>query len=648
MQAIIFFLSLVASLGYFLFQIGRRFRLTKFGRPDHRNDHPRERLVFFLKQVFLQRNLKSYPLSALFHSFIMWGFLILSLSSIDMAWFGLFHTPIPFIGTNSGFLLMRDTFIVLAMIGVIGFTSRRLFFKPNWLHNSTKAYMILVLIFVVILSEFFYLTIAAKMGESPLPASSWLVLFLSNQLFLNVNSLPILAKLFWWMHFLLIFSFLIIIPRSKHLHLIFAPLNVYWHSRAPKGALLSVDLDLEKEQTCGVKTVEDFTWKQLFDTFSCVKCGYCHGQCPAEQSKEWLKPKRINGRIRSYMEEEGFRTGVKGKPPTKVVGDLFHLDFISSCTTCGGCNNACPVSIDHLSKIIDMRRTIVSEKDMLSPNAIRVFEGVEEYGNPWGKERHLINNNWAKEMQIPTMMERPDAEYLFFVGCQGNFDESAQRVAVAFAKILQAAGIDFALLGESEWCCGETVRRMGNELLFQKTVRKNIASFNVLGVKKILTTCPHCFNTLKNEYPQFGGSYEVIPHSVFLADLLGKGKLRITQEINKKITYHDPCYLSHYSGFCGEPREVLAALPGIDLIEMPRREEKSFCCGAGGGRFWESRNSKNPIAINRVNETLATGADLIVTSCPYCNTTFKEETQRRELNKDVSTLDIAELVSACI
>lgn len=628
MQATIFFVLFGASLGYFLYQIYRRFRLTQFGRPDYRNDHPRERLAFLMKQVFLQRNLKDYPLSALFHSFIMWGFIVLTLSSIDMAWFGLFQTHIPFIGTNPGFLFVRDTLIILAMIGVIGFFSRRLFFKPNWLHNSTNAYMILVLIFAIILSELLYLIVRAQIGESP--------------------SLPILAEFFWWMHFLLIFSFFYIIPRSKHLHLIFAPLNVYWHSRAPKGALLSVDLDLEKEQTCGVKTVEDFTWKQLFDTYSCVKCGYCHGQCPSEQSKEWLKPKRINGRIRAYMEEEGFQSGAKGKPPVKVVGNLFHLDFISSCTICGGCNNACPVSIDHISKIIDMRRTIVSEKEKLSPEAIQVFQGVDEYGNPWGKERILSNNNWAKKMEIPSVLEKPEAEYLFFVGCQGNFDESAQKVAVAFAKILQAVGIDFALLGEREWCCGETVRRMGNELLFQKTVRKNITTFNELGVKKILTTCPHCFNTLKNEYPQFGGSYEVIPHSVFLADLLRKGKLKISKEQSKKITFHDPCYLSHFNGYCTEPRDVLAAVPGIDLIEMPRRKEKSFCCGAGGGRFWESRNTKNPITMNRVNETLATGADLIVTSCPYCNTILKEEIQRRESNEEVSTIDIAELVSTNI
>lgn len=635
MEATIFFVLFVPSFSYFLYQIYRRFRLTQFGKPDNRNDYPRERLSFFLKRVFLQRNLKGYPLSAIFHSFVMWGFLILSLSSIDMAWFGLFHTQIPFIGTNPGFLFLRDTLIVLAMIGVIGFISRRLFFKPSWLHNSTNAYLILALILGIILSELLFLMIEAQVGGDHL-------------LFRNGQVLPLLAKLFWWIHFLLIFSFFYIIPRSKHLHLVFAPLNVYWHSRAPKGALLSADLDLDKEQTCGVKTVEDFTWKQLFDTFSCVKCGYCHGQCPAEQSKEWLKPKRINGRIRSYMEEERFQKDAKGKPALNVVGDMFHLDFILSCTTCGGCNNVCPVSIDHISKIIDMRRTIVSEKHMLSPQAKQVFEGVEKYGNPWGEKRLLTNYNWAINLKIPTVMERPEAEYLFFVGCQGSLDKSAQNVAVAFAKILRAADIDFALLGKKEWCCGETVRRMGNELLFQKTVRKNIARLNDLGVKKIITTCPHCFNTFKNEYPQFGGSYEVIPHSVFLSDLLHKGSLSISQEQNKKITYHDSCYLSHYSGHYKEPREVLAALPGIDLIEMPRTKEKSFCCGAGGGRFWESRNSKNPITMNRVQEALATDADLIVTSCPYCNTTLKEEIQRRELNKDVSTLDIAELVLVCI
>jgi Fe-S oxidoreductase/nitrate reductase gamma subunit len=644
MEAILFGTLLGTSLSYFLYQIYRRFRLTQFGRPDKRNDHPFERLSFFIKRVLLQRNLRGYPLSALFHTFIMWGFFILTLSSMDTAWNYFFHSKIPFIGTNPGFLFIRDTVLLLALLGVLGFLFRRLFFKPEWLHNSKNAYLILILILAILLSELLYLTLTAESVQSPIE-KSWLFKAINNALFLKELNSTLLLKFSFWVHFLLIFSFFYIIPRSKHLHLIFAPFNVYWHSRVPKGALISVELDIEKEQTCGVKTVEDFTWKQLFDTFSCVKCGYCHGQCPAEQSKEWLKPKRINGRIRSFMEEEGFKGNTEGKPPIKVVGDLFHLDFIQSCTTCGGCNNACPVSIDHLSKIIDMRRTIVSEKIDVSPEAQRVFESVERYGNPQGKERIPENFSWAKDMKIPTLMEKPEAEYLLFIGCQGTLDSSSQNAAIAFSKVLQAAKVDFAILGKYEWCCGETVRRMGNERLFQKTVRKNIDYLNGFGIKKIITTCPHCYNTFKNEYPEFGGSYEVIPHSVFLANLLCQNNLCISQEQNWKIAYHDPCYLSHYNDIYNEPREVLSAVPGINLIEMPRAKEKSFCCGSGGGRFWEKTNSQNPITKNRFQETLATGAQLIVTSCPYCKTTFKEEIHRRELSQDVRTLDIAELVS---
>nr|MDA8228195.1 (Fe-S)-binding protein [Desulfitobacterium hafniense] len=509
--------------------------------------------------------------------------------------------------------------------------------------------------------------------------------------FFNNNTLIVLMELFWWVHFLLLFSFFYIIPRSKHLHLVFAPFNVYWHSMKPKGALLPVDLDREKEQTCGVKTVEDFTWKQLFDAFSCVKCGRCHGRCPSEQSGEFLKPKRINGRLRTYMEENGSlvlrnrsrKTVMSGQTSTveignteeivktdemvnidviattseKVAGGMFHYDFIWSCTTCGGCNEACPVAIDHISKIIDMRRNIVSEKVNIPVEIKQVFEGIENCGNPYGKARQDIEYTWAQELKIPTLSEKPDAEYLFFVGCQATFDESARKAAVAFARILQSSGIDFAILGEKEWCCGETVRRMGNELLFQKTVIKNIASLDVLGVKKIVTTCPHCFNTLKNEYPQFGGYYEVIPHSVLLADLLRKGVLETIPEYSKgrlkteegpykNVTYHDPCYLSHFNGFYSEPREILSVVPGLNLVEMPRTKEKSFCCGAGGGRFWTKAKPENPISRNRVQEALVTGADLIITSCPYCNTTLKEETQQRERDKDIITIDIAEFLES--
>lgn len=644
MEAALFGILLGASFSYFLYQIYKRFGLTRVGRLEYRSDYPFERLTFLIRRVILQKNLKGYPFSALFHSFMMWGFPILSFSSLDMAWQVIFHSNLPFIGVSPVFLFLRDTMILLALFGVLGFLFRRSFFKPEWLHNSKNAYMILLLILSIVFSELSYLTLSVKIEKAPL-TGSWLINTLSNNNFLDSLGSPMLLKFLWWGHFLLIFSFFYIIPRSKHLHLIFAPFNVYWHSLTPKGALISVDLDLTKEQAYGVKTVEDFTWKQLFDTFSCVKCGYCHGQCPSEQSKEWLKPKRINGRIRSYLEEKGFKPNPVDKSIPKVVGDLFHLDFIQSCTTCGGCNNACPVSIDHLSKIIDMRRTIVSEKVKLSSDAIKVFEGIEQYGNPWGQKRLPSYFSWAKDMKVFTLMEKPNPEYLLFMGCQATFEDSARKAAITFAEILQTAQVDFVLQGESEWCCGETVRRMGNEHLFQRTVKKNIATLNRLGIKKIITTCPHCYNTFQNEYSEFGGSYEVIPHSVLLANLLHQGILTLSNDQNQKITYHDPCYLSHHNDIYDEPRNVLSKIPGIQIIEMPRTKEKSFCCGSGGGRFWDKTGSQNPITKNRFDEILATETELIVTSCPYCSATFNEEIRCRELVEDVKAIDISELVS---
>lgn len=653
MRIFIFFSLFFISVGYFCYEVFLRYRYTKLGKPESRTDNPLRRWRHLYESLILQRN-RDYPILGVFHGFIMWGFVFLLLSTFEMATSGLFQTHLPLLGNSSLYLFLRDTFIFFVMIGVIGFGLRRMFFKPNWLHNSFTAYGILLLIFAIVFSELIYAATQVSLGEHLFPGGAWFVLIVSKQLsYFSTNVLQMIKEFSWWFHFLAIFSFLFIIPLTKHLHLAFAPFNVYWASLKPKGSIFPVSLDQEKEQTCGVKTIEDFTSKQLFDAFSCVKCGRCHGYCPSEQSGERVKPKKINGRLRSEMEEKGrmlLNANNTDLPlvSSKIVGELFHNDFIWGCTTCGGCNEVCPVSVDHLSKFIDMRRAIISENKDIPPKMKEVFINIEKFGNPLGIERHNLALNWIKELKLPTFMENPGAEYLFFIGCQATFDKSSQKAAVAFAKILQTAGVNFAVLDEREWCCGETVRRMGNELLFQKTVTKNIADWNTLGIKKIITTCPHCFNTFKNEYSQFGGDYEVIPHTVFLANLLREGKLTTLHGKDSKITYHDPCYLGRYNDIYNEPRIMISAISGTTLTEMPRSKEISFCCGAGGGRFWTREIEENPISINRFHQVLDTGAEIIITSCPYCHTIFQDEILKNNLNENIITMDIAEFIQSCL
>jgi len=645
MRVIIFFSLLIISLSYFSFQIYRRICYIRLGKPEDCSDHRLERLKYFFQAVFLQKRIAEYPLSGIFHGFIMWGFIVLIFSSLDMASIALFKAKISFL-EHPWFLFLRDLFILLVLIGVIGFTVRRLLlklFKQNWFHSSFRTYVILILIFFIFFSELLYLTIYAILIERSLPGA-WLVVTFSNGFsFPGAPALPILMEISWWFHYLMIFSFLFIIPKTKHLHLVFAPFNIYWRSMRTKGSLHPVSPAETGEQACGVNIVNDFTWKQLLDTFSCVLCGRCHRECPSERSKEWLKPKRLNGFIRTYLEEEGPEL-LKNKPSIKMAGDLFRYDFIWSCTTCGGCNEACPVSVDHLSKIIDMRRSIVSEEKHIPPAMKEFFNNIEQSGNPFGKPRkpgHGYIGTGA--LGIPGISEKPDAEYLFFVGCQGTFDEPTQEAAAAFAKIMQLAGVDFAILGEEEWCCGETARRMGNETLFQKTARRNISSWKEYSIKKIITLCPHCFNTFKNEYPQFGGNYDVIPHAVFLADLLRQGRIQITRPRHIAVTYHDACYLGRYNDIYEQPRKVLEAVPGVRLTEMSRNKKGSFCCGAGGGRFWTRSEKENPISINRVKEALATEASMVITACPYCRTIFEEKIERQEPG-DMAVLDIAEFL----
>jgi len=612
MKIFIFFFLTIFSAGYFVLAVNKRYRIIKSGRPISRSDRPHERWRYFCTQVLWQKKIRDFPIVGISHLFFMWGFLVLLVSSLEMVMTGLFHVQIPIIGNNTIYLFIRDTAIILVIVGVFGCLLRRVINKPKWLANNTMAFVILLLILVIVISELLFNTIYTTQGTNiSISGASWLVLATSKLLKdLNINTGYRALEIVWWTHFLAMFSFLVIIPRSKHLHLVFAPFNTYWHSLDPKGALLLIQLAEEKGQTYGVNKFEDFTWKQLLDVYSCVKCGRCNNRCPAQQSGEPTKPKKVNGTVRKHLEH---------KTKKKTIGEIFEKEFIWGCTTCGGCVEACPVSCEHTSKFIDMRRYIVSSDENIPIEIKQVFKGIENYGTPWGLScNQSIGYARIKELGLPTLTENPKAEYLYFVGCTAYYNETALKAAVAFAKILKSAGVNFAILGEDEGCCGETVRRMGNELLFQTMAKKNITLLGNLGVKKIITTCPHCFNTLQNEYIQFGGDYEVIPHVAFLENLLVSGKIKPINSQTGIVTYHDSCYLGRYNGVYNQPREVLKAIPGVSLTEMSRTKESSFCCGAGGGRFWMNAETENAISINRTHEVLATGAKVLCTSCPYC------------------------------
>ena len=677
LNVFIFSLMALTSVGYFICEVIRRYRFTQLGRRENRHNRPVERWKYFFTNVVAQRKVREYPVFGLFHLFIVIGFLVLLVGMPNMAKEGLFNTNIHYIGDNYYFLFIKDFCNALIIIGVLGAATRRTVRKPEWLKNSVADFVKLGLILTIVLTEVGFHGIRFALGQdlNMIPAAP--LAFASSQFFVSINevTLCVVMSIFWWTHFQAVFSLCFIIPNSSHLHLVFAPFNAYWHTLAPKGALSKIQQTSGKcKAVIGANYMEDFTWKQLFDVYSCVKCGRCNGQCPGQLSGEPLKPRAINGRLRKHIEaraplllkgtasravtqqELGTKTDKANKTDKKANGDkfkknlaggLFKQNFIWSCTTCGACLEACPVSIEHIPKLIDMRRYLVLTAGNSSEGMKQVFAGIAGQGNPWGYSRK-DGLPWAKELFVPTIQENPPAEYLYFAGCAATFDAAAQKTAAAFVRLLQAANVNFAILGNSEWCCGDTARRMGNEILFEKTVYANIDTWNKLGIKKIITTCPHCFNTLKNKYPQYGGEFEVLHHADFLAGLLLEGKLVPTQSFAKVVVFHDPCYLGRYNDVFSPPREVIKAAPGTQLAEMPRSKQRAFCCGAGGGRIWTMPTADNLITGTRIKEAVAIGAEVIGTACPFCKMVFSEVVKLEGFHNQIKVLDIAEILASSL
>ncbi len=662
METVIFFALLIISGGFFSYEVYRRYLYTKLGRLEDRSDHPFRRFIFVLSKLFYHERIMQKPIFGILHFFILWGFLVLLAGTVNMAEEYLFDSRITFVADSPAYLLVKDILVILISISCVGFLLRRTIFKPKWLKNTPIAFVIVVLILVIAISEAMFHGVRIALGEGAnlagaAPISSAIADWFAN---MDMHSVEKLGTLFFWSHYLAVFALFFIIPSSKHLHLVFTPFNLYWHKLEPKGSLRKITLKGEEPVVYGAENVEDFTWKQLLDAYACVKCGRCDEVCPSHQSGEAHKPKRLNGRLRKQIDKrsplimkyralpEASRYSKATEDERKILkkvisGDVFEDEFIWNCTTCGVCVEVCPIFIEHTARLFEMRRYIVSAQQNVPETVSKACAGIEQQGNPWGIEPGNIHD-WVRELGAPTLNENPGAQWLYFVGCAGLYDDQARKTTTALIKLLKQAGVDFAVWGYDQRCCGDTARRMGNERLYQKIAQDNIAAWNSKGVKKIITACPHCFNTLKNEYPQFGAAYEVMHYSALLADLMKKGSLKPVNYLDKIVTYHDPCYLGRYNDIFNEPREIIMAIPGVRLAEMPRFRNRSFCCGAGGGRAWTKEKSDNAITKSRTGEAVATGAEVVCTACPYCLTAFSEELLAQEHKNDVVVMDIAEIL----
>jgi Fe-S oxidoreductase len=684
---LLFLLIAVTGITLFAIRAGELITLLVKARREDRTDHIDDRIGQFFLVVLGQSGVLRDPIPGIAHFFTFWGFIIISLGLLNLMLQG-FGLTLPILGDSHAFAALVDLFIIFVAIALCVFAFRRAVIRPkqlfSFLHGPWDGLIILGLIFLILITivlvEIF--EYAASGGAAWSLFGLWFGPSVSG---LGTETDLILFRIFWFTHMIIFFSFLVYLPRSKHLHLMATPFNVFFSNYAPKGALPLME-NLEEREDYGVSKPEQFTWKQLLDGYACTECGRCNTVCPASNTGKPLFPKEIILGVKEALFVESSqilgentiwsRLGIAGVKSDEtavekaahhepMVGGIISNDALWACTTCQACMEICPVSIEHVPKIVDMRRHLVMEESEFPTEVTSLFNNIERNSNPW----EISNDKraeWAAGLDIPLMAENPDADVLYWVGCMGSFDERNKKVATAVAKILKAAKVNFAILGPEEACTGDPARRIGNEYLWQMMAQQNIetldgygfnrlsshnghASSNGSGVvskhRVVVTACPHCFNTIQNEYPQLGGNYEVVHHTKFINNLLTNNSLTLPEGFDtRKLTYHDPCYIGRYNDVYEEPRNVLKVLNSNEISEMHRNKNKSFCCGGGGGRAWMEETIGKRVNQTRVNEALGTGAQVLAAACPFCITMFDDGIKGVEAEERMQIEDISEIV----
>jgi len=649
---IILILLILATVGFFFREIHLRYRLVRLGRRgDMRWDRPIERLLYMIGRVGVQIcAIKDRPLVGLMHALVFWGFMFFTVATLNHV-AGAFSRGFSLWGHgrfNDAWFLGVDLIAVLTLVGVIFLAGRRYLVKPiaitqpQPISRSPQSAVVLSLIFGLMVT--YLLNQGADRVLNQGGAAAWMpVSQAASTLFAGVSpsALSNWNQLFWWAHILMVLAFLVFIPHSKHLHLLAGPINLFFRSRQSDGLLQKIDF--ETTEQFGVQQVQQHSWKNISDFFSCVDCGRCQDVCPAYQSGKPLSPKVVMMAQRKQLLAEK-KLLLTGHPPSQPVMDQWLTpDEIWACTTCGACMQVCPVMNEHIPAIVELRRGQVMMESNFPQELNPTFRGLETNANPWNIG-HDLRTEWTAGLNVPVMDETGEADYLWFVGCAGAFDDRAKKISQAMAAILNRAGVSYAILGLEEKCCGDPARRAGNEYVFQMMADENVQTMKRYKFKKILAACPHGYHMIKNEYKQFGGEFEVIHHSELLAQLLREGKISLRAAQEEKITLHDSCYLGRYNALYQAPRQVLEQIPGGCLVEMPRRGQKSFCCGAGGGRMFMEETLGRRINHLRTEEAAATGAATVCTACPFCLAMLDDGTKEKGISEQLKTLDIAQLV----
>ncbi|MEN3037844.1 MAG: heterodisulfide reductase-related iron-sulfur binding cluster [Candidatus Kryptonium sp.] len=655
LKNLLFLIIFAISISAFFFNARRLYTYLKIGKPENRFDKPIERIKRVLSIAFGQKKLLREFVAGWMHFFIFWGFVILLTAIADAILEGLFNFNLSIIGKPYRYIaFLQDLMGTAVAISILIALYRRYIQRPKRLQveksSQIDATIILVLIFMIMFTMFGTYATQINLGNTDYYdlrfATLWFAGFLDK---FGYETQEILHQIFWWLHILLVLGFLNYLPFSKHLHIITSIPNVYFSSLRPKGALNPISFDnIENVEKFGALDVEDLSWKQILDGYTCTECGRCTSACPANLTGKPLSPREIIVSVRKRtMEKAPILLNLKQQnditPNKTLVYNYITEEELWACTTCMACVQECPVMIEHVQTIVDMRRYLVLTESRFPTELSTTFRNLENNFTPWSFS-HSSRGEWANGLDVKTLAEDPNVEYLLWVGCAGSYDSRYRKVAISVAKLLKLANVSFGILGNEEKCTGDPARRAGNEYLAQMLIQENIQTFSKYNVKKIITICPHCFNTLKNEYPDFGGNYEVYHHVEFLEKLLIEGRLKLAKSLDKKITYHDSCYLGRYNDIYDAPRDILASIKGVKLEEMKRTRDKGLCCGAGGARMFMEEKIGKRINIERTEEALSLNPDIIASACPFCMTMLTDGLKAKDATDKVEVKDIAEIL----
>ncbi|MCP4021389.1 MAG: (Fe-S)-binding protein [Desulfobacteraceae bacterium] len=650
-------LMLVIGFGLFVIRVKRliQLMLAVKGKKEFKPDRIQARIKVLLSDVIGQSNVLRKPIPGFAHMLIFFGFLAIQPHSIEMMIQGVFH-KFAIANTLGGYLKIADTVAVFVLIGLGYGLYRRLIKKPDYLTNGRDAKLIILFTAVIIVSFYSYNSFYAVLPGYSHDVSQNLTISASLASGLSLASLSGSAQIFglevsYWVHLLTILGFLIYIPGSKHLHLLAAIPNVFLKSLEVENPMVKTDIEDEEVESFGLGRVSEMHWKNVLDLYACTECGRCQERCPADRTGKPLSPKKIISHLKHELIDHGDviidGEDVEIIPPlVSPDNEHFNADVIWSCTTCRACEDICPVNIEHLDILLETRKNQVLMEASFPHEMQDTFNNLENQSNPWGFSSDS-RGDWCKGMDIPLMTDHPEADLLYFVGCAGSFDDQGIKISKAIATILKKADIDFAILGPEERCNGDVARRSGNEYLAQMMIQENVDLLSHYRPKKILTGCPHCYNIMKNEYPGFGGTFDVVHHLNYFYQLIKQGKLELKSQDFGNITFHDSCYLGRWNHIYETPRKLLTAInQGRPPVEMKEIKDNAMCCGAGGARMFMEETIGSRINSERAKQVLATKADIVAAGCPFCITMLKDGIA--ENNDSIPVKDVSQILAhAC-